>query len=127
MAHVLTVCRRGVRGVLGILLALHLGVAQAVMGPAPQPAHATVAAPVADAMEASPCHHAAVADAGTATVPADHPCCDAGQCHCPVFLTVAMTVDAQVLRPDLRLIPLPETPAARSLRPPPDLRPPIAS
>ena len=127
MAHVLTVCRRGARGVLGILLALHLGVAQAVMGPAPQPAHATVVAQVADAMEASPCHHVAVTEGRKATVPSDHPCCDTGQCHCPVFLTVAMSFDAQVLRTDLRHVPLPETPAARTLRPTPDLRPPIAS
>jgi hypothetical protein len=127
MAHFLTVSRRGVRGVLGVLLALHLGVAQAVMGPAPEPSHATVAAPVADAMDASPCHHAAVTKGGKATVPSDHPCCDAGQCHCPVFMTVAMSFDAQVLRPDFRLTSLPELPAARSLRPTPDLRPPIAS
>jgi len=113
---------------LGILLALHLGAAQATMLPAPPSAHTmTTAAPLANAAEALPCHHAADAQAGTPATPADHGCCDAGQCHCPIFVTVGMRLDTRVFRPANHLMRPLDLTAARSLRPAPDLRPPIAA
>jgi hypothetical protein len=42
-------------------------------------------------------------------------------------VTVGMRLDPQVHRPERRLMSFPDLTAARSLRPAPDLRPPIAA
>jgi hypothetical protein len=133
MAHCLTTCRRITRGVLGVLLALHLGVAQAVMVPAPQATQAPVAGAaadadlVADAMETSPCHHAGAAETGAPVTHSDGHCCDAGQCHCPIFMAADVSFLPQGLRVARDSTPMPDLAAAPSQRLVPELRPPITA
>jgi hypothetical protein len=121
------------RGVLCILLALHLGVAQAHGVPARLAANASVTgavadvAVVADAMAASPCHHAGAAKTEAPVKHADGHCCDAGQCHCPIFMATNASFLPQGLRVARSITDMPDLAAAPSRRLAPELRPPITA
>jgi hypothetical protein len=132
MAHFLTSCRV-TRGVLGILLALHLGAAQAAMVPSPQVTPTLFAGAAADAgvatdaMERSPCHHAGAAQTGAAASHSDSHCCDAGQCHCPIPMAADASFVLQGLRVARPLTPMPDLAVVPSQRVVPELRPPITA
>jgi hypothetical protein len=118
---------------LGILLALHLGVAQAVMVPALQATQASVAGAaadagvVADATETSACHHAGAAETGAPANHSDGHCCDAGQCHCPIFMAAVASFLPQGLRVARQVTPMPDLAVAPLQRLVPELRPPITA
>ncbi|HXC60452.1 MAG TPA: CopL family metal-binding regulatory protein [Steroidobacteraceae bacterium] len=109
---------------LAVLLAVHVGFAQAGM------AHASVHEPVvvqSEAAEANPsCHHQATPDSPPATHDSRHKsnCCDAGSCHCaavcamPLVSTVMTPSDA----PGTPTFTLPSAPAVLRA---PAFRPPI--
>jgi hypothetical protein len=118
---------RWLRALLGALLALHVGMAQASM------VHAAGAVPRchddAVANGAAGAHHAGAAAEGAAAAGAQGvphaPCCDSGDCHCAAACyqhlaaaSVLIGITDHVAAARIGASALPPPPFSRELRPP---------
>ena len=108
---------------LAVLLAVHVGFAQAGM------THASVNEPVvaqSEAAEAIPCHHHAAPESLPSRHDSGHKsgCCEAGSCHCAAVC--AMPPVSMVMMPsDAAVTPTFTLQSAPAMLRAPDLRPPI--
>ena len=124
---------RTLRATLGVLLALHLGLAPTGMAHAAAMRESAATEQIVASVEAAvpPCHQAAAADADnspSSPVPEKShlPCCKVSQCHC----MSACYVDAIVMAPtgvfvSYSMAAQLDTPAAVTERPVRRFRPPI--